>query len=188
MADAATRIQERANKDRKFWNDNYRPVAISTANEIGSIPSYVPRYQTEVSLARDIMKLQFGIARASEERLAGCLPDACNSRQIYSMAMAKAEGFTAQSVMRAEETRQDARNAGRVVKQLEIAKVGRGIEANGQSLMAESGKEMEFVARQQAQAYSLVGNTIGRLANRSFNDPTAQVKTQQVSNIPVDNP
>jgi hypothetical protein len=185
MTEAAIRIQNRASKDRKFWNENYRPIAINTASEIANLPAYVPRYQTEISTARDIMRSQFGIARISEERLAKCIPDSCNSHQIYAMSMAKAEGFTAQSVMRAEETRQDVRNASRLVKQLEITKVGRGIEASSQSLMAASGKEMEFVARQQGQAYALVGDTIGRLANRAFGEPVSQVRVQQAPSIPV---
>lgn len=186
MADAATRIQDRANKDRAFWNANYRPIAIQTAAEIAALPHYALRYATEAPLASNLVRGQYGVARAAEQRDTKCLPEACNAQQIANMDEAQAEAYAIQSIIRAEETRQDSRNASRLVKQLEAIKTGRGMEASGVALMAAAGKELEVVAQQQAGAYAAVGQTMGVLVREAAAPfMTTQQRVQSTQHVPV---
>jgi hypothetical protein len=186
MADAATRIQDRANKDRAFWNANYRPIAIQTAAEIAALPHYVLRYATEAPLASNLVRGQYGVARAAEQRDTKCLPEVCNAQQIANMDEVQAEGYAVQSILRAEESRQDARNASRLVKQLEAIKTGRGMEASGISLMAAAGKELDVVAQQQAGAYAAVGQTMGALVREAAAPYLiTQRRVQATQHVPV---
>jgi hypothetical protein len=205
MADPGLRIQDRADADRAFWRENYRPCTLATVQEICSTPRYVPRYSQEISITSSTVRTQLAISADYVKKEQACASVQCCELADETIAEMQARGFAIQSVIRAEETRAESRNADRLLRRLEMIKVGRGFEANGQALMAASARESEVIAKQAETVFALAAQAAGQIASRALSSvrteaPEIRVqsvetvtsfgrdKTIEATAIPVDTP
>lgn len=184
--DAVIRVQNRANRDREFWNLNYRPVAQAIAGEVRYMPVVQPNYNQQLSRVTQESINQFDRVREAQIGQLNCAPEpylnpyGLAGGPLGELNQAQSLAWGMGSVLRMEEQRAFARNADRHAKQMTMIAQGRQLDSDAASMAQQAAKENEIAAMRAAQVSSTTGEVLGTILNRALASPAAPYTPTQL--------